>query len=382
MKLVFLAGHEFLSNQLVGGRQGSFKNYQLLSWIYGEENIYVVTFSNIDISQKAKNVMAFPKHRNRVEQYYNCLFLRNGYSKSTEKKLIKYIATLQPDIIFFDSTFTGNLLTKIKKYYKNSMQIIAYLHNVEKNHVWDKVIHENILYFFPYLSYYKNEKALLQRADYIMGLNMRDAIEVDRIYHRKMDYILPVSYIDVFEEQKITQPEDRITLLFVGAFFGPNNQGIQWFIETVLPYCDNSVNLIIIGKDMEKLQRQLEGERVTVVGTVLSTATYYYRADVVVLPILYGNGMKTKTAEAMMYGKYILGTKEAFEGYDIEAIDEMVVCANAVDFIREINAYTKNEKRSRFYDSVRNRFLEKYEHNAVKNDFKQFMKNIYNKAQE
>lgn len=42
--------------------------------------------------------------------------------------------------------------------------------------------------------------------------------------------------------------------------------------------------------------------------------------------------MKTKTAEALMYGKTIIGTKEAFEGY---VLDEkaMKLCSNAQEFI-------------------------------------------------
>ena len=36
--------------------------------------------------------------------------------------------------------------------------------------------------------------------------------------------------------------------------------------------------------------------------------TWYEKADVVISPIFLGSGMKTKTAEALMYGKPILGT--------------------------------------------------------------------------
>lgn len=37
-----------------------------------------------------------------------------------------------------------------------------------------------------------------------------------------------------------------------------------------------------------------------------------------VMPIFSGSGMKVKTAEALMYGKFLIGTKEAFEGYEID----------------------------------------------------------------
>lgn len=53
-------------------------------------------------------------------------------------------------------------------------------------------------------------------------------------------------------------------------------------------------------------------------GYVKDLAQFYYQADAVILPIFSGGGMKTKTAEALMYGCPIIGTKEAFEGYKLD----------------------------------------------------------------
>ena len=45
---------------------------------------------------------------------------------------------------------------------------------------------------------------------------------------------------------------------------------------------------------------------------------YYRNCDVVIAPIFEGSGMKTKTTEALMWGKYIIGTNESFCGFAID----------------------------------------------------------------
>ncbi len=377
MKLLFYAGHEFLSDQRIGGRHLSFRNYQLLCRIFGEENVYIITFCREDISGKAPNVKVFEKHRNRLEQYYNCIWMRNGYSRKTEKEIVSYLMELQPDIMFFDHTFTGGILEKLGKEFTENKMIISYLHNVEKNHVWDKVVHENILYYIPYLSYFRNEKILMEKSDIMIGLNKRDQNEVEKIYKRKMDYLLPITYQDRFCMdcvEKEAGDEKEIKMLFVGAYFGPNVQGMRWFIKNVLPFLAGKVKLEIVGKDMELVRGEFQSTCVDVIGTVDETDPYYYRADLVVMPLLYGNGMKTKTAEAMMYGKYIIGTQEALEGYDISDLDAVKVCKTDQEFIKEINLFLQDKSRKKYIAEVRQRFLEQYESGQVKKDFETFLK--------
>ena len=53
----------------------------------------------------------------------------------------------------------------------------------------------------------------------------------------------------------------------------------------------------------------------------------------VIMPIFMGGGMKVKTAEALMNGKTIFGSKEAFEGYDLEDISGLYLCEDKDAFI-------------------------------------------------
>lgn len=382
MKILFYAGDEFLSDQRNGGQQVSLRNYRFLCRIFGEENVYIAIFCNEDISNKAVNVKRFPKHKNKMEQFYNCVFMRNGYSRRVEKEVVSYITELQPDLLFFDHTFTGGILHKLDDKIKKNMVVVSYVHNVVKRYVWEKVIHESILFFMPYLSYCWNEKILIKESDSIITLNQRDAEEIKRLYGRRTSYTLPVTYQDKFDRRCLDRKKnDVITILFVGSYFGPNIQGIRWFIKRILPHIKGNIKLRIIGKDMERLRKEFQSPLIDIIGTVDATEPYYYQADLVVIPIPYGGGMKTKTAEAMMYGKYIIGTREALEGYDIKDIEYIKECNTDIEFIREIEYFLGIRNENGYYTEVRKRFLDNYENENAYKAFEYYLKNALKESE-
>ena len=89
------------------------------------------------------------------------------------------------------------------------------------------------------------------------------------------------------------------------------------------------------------------------------------------MPIFSGSGMKVKTAEALMYGKFLIGTKEAFEGYEI---DEKIgiLCNNANDFIKNINKYSQ---QNLIYNAPsRTLFIDKYSSDATQELFNSLLK--------
>jgi glycosyltransferase involved in cell wall biosynthesis len=123
--------------------------------------------------------------------------------------------------------------------------------------------------------------------------------------------------------------------IFVGGAFYANVHGIEWFIKNVVPFIN--IELIIIGRGFELLKNKLEVPgKVSVVGDVASLDDWYNKAHFVVAPIFDGSGMKTKVAEALMYGKKIVGSVEAFTGYDAVTGKVGWICKNADEFIMAI----------------------------------------------
>jgi len=95
----------------------------------------------------------------------------------------------------------------------------------------------------------------------------------------------------------------------------------------------------------------------------------------VVLPIISGSGMKTKTCEALMYGKRIFGTDEAFEGYGEVERAECVRCSSADDFVTAINEYLQRDIPS-FSPAARRYFSENFSTDTLRERFCAFMEQL------
>lgn len=375
MKLLFIAGHEFMEKQDNGGRQCSYRNYTVLQQIFGEENVYLCMLSNVTQTDGPKKIRVFPTHRNKVELVWNTMFFRNGYSHKTKRDIIQYINHVDADIVWFDLSITGLLVPHIH----GNPRIILFQHDIEKKYMWNRVRKSGLPYLLPYFSYLYNERCIVKRADDIICLNKRDGIELQECYGRKPDFYLPMTFMDRYDEKRAREAEKnrknvkQLRLLFIGSMFPPNYDGILWFVRNVMVRVSDCI-LYIVGKDMETKAEELSADNVEVVGTVEDLSYYYYETDVVVIPILYGNGMKVKTAEAMMYGKPILATKEALEGYDISAVEGIRECNSIEQFASAIEELKYKKWNGVIECCTREIFLDKYETSHIVNGLKDFLR--------
>ncbi|MGL4307819.1 MAG: glycosyltransferase, partial [Cetobacterium sp.] len=216
-----------------------------------------------------------------------------------------------------------------------------------------------------------NEKLTYKYSDEIIVLNEREKKELIKIYgdqYKNKINIIPLTLEDKFTEYNEIEDLKKFDYLFVGSDFYANINGLRWFCKNVMPYV--SGKLKVIGKGMEKYKLELENEKIEIIGTVESIEEYYYSALCVVAPIFEGAGMKTKITEALMFGKKIFGTKEAFEGFDIN-VEIGEVCNTREEFIKSLN----NENYTNYNIFSRNLYLEKY------SDYKKqiYLKNIFRK---
>jgi glycosyltransferase involved in cell wall biosynthesis len=128
-----------------------------------------------------------------------------------------------------------------------------------------------------------------------------------------------------------------------------------------------------VGRGFEAYRSELEREgKVQVVGAVDHLADWYRNAHFVIAPIFDGSGMKTKVAEALMYGKKIIGTPEAFSGYDEDVNCAGFCCATADEFVAAISRAHKEVKLS-FDPELRRLYEEKYSLTAAKGRFELIM---------
>lgn len=352
--ILFLTTQDIFGEVPNGGIQCSERNWKLLNEYLGRNNIYTGIIWNKNSDINCPDIKYFKRIKGGLEAGFSALFLSKTYLPSEYKKICRYVQDINPDILFLDSSLVGRVLKKINP---NIIKIV-FFHNVESEFAKHKMQKCGIQYFPFYLVSLFNEQAAVRFSDRIICLNNRDADLLKRLYKADTDLILPISFEDRFDENNVLCSNNEKKLLFIGSLFPPNYYGIKWFVDEVMGELTD-FTLTIVGKGFEKKEKELSRENVAVIGTVDSLDEYYYKFAAVVMPILYGDGMKVKTAEAMMFGKTIFATDEALEGYDTQEIASgLYICNDRQSFIQKIrSAFDKNEIRPINRD-VRNYFIE------------------------
>lgn len=370
MKVLFITRSNIQQKLNSGGFIVARRNYELVRKHFGDENVYCFIIDS-EVGDDSDKFKYFYREKTNLALYFNYAFLRDGYGRNIEKKLINSINDLSPNIIFVDGSTFGQIFNKINF----NPKIILYMHNIEKTYSWERVLKNSKLCIFRYFAYWYNERAVVKKATKVLCINERDARELEKYYERKADALMPVSFQDSFLEydmKKYLAEKERF-IIFVGSYFLPNYQGILWFVENVMPQLP--FKLKIIGKGMEQKRRELERDNVEVLGTVDNLAEYYYASEAVIMPIFLGSGMKVKTAEALMYGKTIFATKEALEGYCVQNLAGIYECNTAEEFVNNILHHMGAENR-KYNIKIRKYFLENYETKVIECEMNKILNEV------
>lgn len=367
MKILFIS---FFNGELKsGGNVCSNRNFKSLKSIYGEGNVFLFPISRAKKGIKENKLIWNLK--NIFVDVFGLGF--GGLNNSHKRQIMGRINELNIDVVFIDSSLLGVLSMKIKKELPK-IKIVTFFHNVEYSFFCQDIIEEKKYFlFYRILLAYISERLACKYSDKIITLNQRDDIQINSIYNRKSNIQIPISLENKYNSISQDTPSKVKVGLFVGSFFFPNIQGIKWFIKNVLPFVDMELN--IVGKDMDQLNQDIlvqDSSNIIVHSSVPNLTEYYEKADFVILPIFLGGGMKVKTAEALMYGKFLLGTKEAFVGYEIG--DNIGLCCDTPnEMINGINCFNR---KSKYNIESKQLFLEKYSFESTLNKFQMLFSSL------
>lgn len=266
----------------------------------------------------------------------NILFRESYGNTASLKLLLKWHLKQNYDIVFFDSSLYGCYL---KRFFDKGFKTCCFYHNIEYKYYFDKYLKTRKIQDKAMIGYIKyNERLSTQYSTYRITLNERDSNDLFRFYGKKADFMLPTS----FDPINIEFLKDGINsmnhpyILFVGSNFFANVEGLDFLFNKVAPYIQYDIK--IVGNVCDAFQNKELPSNVKLVGRVDDLLPYYANAMCVVAPIFSGSGLKTKTIEAIRYGKYIIGSSESFEGIETVYRDKIgKLCCTPEDFIDAIN---------------------------------------------
>ena len=175
----------------------------------------------------------------------------------------------------------------------------------------------------------------------------------------------------------ITEKDDKKHILFVGKKYYPNLVGFKWFVDNVLPSLTDNIQVDVVGRGLEELRNAYSDPRINVIGGVESLNPYYENADIVIAPLFDGGGMKSKTVEALSFGKIFVGTEESLFGFWEEMDSDIrgktcYQCNTPEEWIQTINNLAKDDIH-KFNEDVFELFKAKFSYDVIREQLKAIM---------
>jgi glycosyltransferase involved in cell wall biosynthesis len=297
----------------------------------------------------------------------------DGLNVANINIILHQVHSLNISCVFVDGSNLGAVVAELKKRMPD-VQIITFFHNVEARFFWGALLsYPSIRAFGVFLANLIAERKAAIYSDKLICLSDRDSNLLKKIYGRSASHIAPMALEDKCPPTSMSvKPLLSDTFaLFVGANFYANRKGICWFAREVVPRIN--IPVVIVGRGFEVLRSELEGNgNITVVGTVNNLSNWYQRAQFIIAPIFDGSGMKTKVAEALMHGKKIIGTPEAFSGYEDIIEQAGWICYTADEFVEAITVASTEIVHS-FYPELRTAYERYYSVEAAKSRLMQIL---------
>lgn len=263
----------------------------------------------------------------------------DGSDDGSISQIARLIREKNVSQVFIDGSNLGSVAKALKKL-SSALEVITFYHNVETRFFFGALRRNKTPKALAVLlGNYLAERSATRFSDKRICLNERDSDVLKKFFGRQATHISSMA-LDrpVLSGGKAARDESQEGFaLFVGGNFYANLAGIEWFRDFISR--DLNIPLYVVGRGYDQVREKLQiPGKIIIVGGVVDLEEWYRRSKFVVAPIFDGSGMKTKVAEALMYGKKIVGTPEAFVGYEATLPRAGWCCSSPECFINACKA--------------------------------------------
>jgi len=171
----------------------------------------------------------------------------------------------------------------------------------------------------------------------IVAVSHADAQTMQSLYGVRQVAAVPTG-VDLAYFDPPDGVERTADLVFLGSMdWMPNIDGMQWFVEKVLPLirCRRpDCSLVIAGRLPPRSILKLAGQyaRIKVTGTVPDIRPYLWSSAVSIVPLRVGGGTRLKIYEAMAAKIPVVSTTLGAEGLDVRHGEDILLADSARDF--------------------------------------------------
>ena len=295
---------------------------------------------DVDLSVKPMNAFLnlFTKKSYHVERFI---------SDNFKARLIEVLDKEQFDIVQLEMLYMAPYVDVIRAHSK--AMIVLRAHNVEHK-IWERIAKETQS---PLKRWYINHLAktlkeyelnALETVDGIAAITRKDAAFF-RKYSSKPVIDIPFGvYPEEFTPKY--EIEGKPKFYHIGSMnWMPNEEGIRWFINEVLPKTVEKVYDFVYhlaGRNMPEWLTTMKDPHIDVVGEVPDAKAFVSNNDVAIVPLLSGSGIRIKIIESMAMGKTVITTRVGAEGILYDEDVNIIIAENKAKMVEAIRSINEN----------------------------------------
>lgn len=293
----------------------------------------------------------------------------------------KFINNNDVDAIILDSILMGNNISR------SNIPYILTQHNIEYETFRNissksKNIIKKIIFYREYIMV-KNFENRFYKEKFFKGITFISEKDKE-FFENKFGDIAQYKLVPIGVNLKNNTEKDtkKGDIVFTGKMdYQPNIDAVIWFSKNIFPIIKESIpysRFYIVGKNPTKEVKELENiSGVVVTGMVKSVDDYLNSANVVVIPLLSGGGVKIKLFEALEHNNIVVSTQKGVEGTEFIKNKHFLLANNNVEFANQciecINFYDKFKKIGQQGSEY---MFEKYSWNNIGKDYSDFINKI------
>ena len=305
------------------------------------------------------------------------LFTKKSYhverfiSERFKKRLTEVLKKGQFDVVQLEMLYMAPYVETIRKHSK--AMVVLRAHNVEHK-IWERIAKETKFFlkrwYINHLAKTLKEYELnaLETVDGIAAITRKDAAFF-RKYCSKPVIDIPYGvYPEEFTPK--SEFEGKPKFYHIGSMnWMPNEEGIRWFIDEVLPKTVEKVPEFVYhlaGRNMPEWLTTLQNPHIDVIGEVPDAKSFVAQHDVAIVPLLSGSGIRIKIIESMAMGKTVITTRVGAEGILYDEDVNIIIAENKAKMVEAIRAINENpETATRIGQAARRLVEETYDNRKI-----------------
>lgn len=296
----------------------------------------------------SERVIEYNVSYNRIYYFINLIILSlfkiNMDSFFRYRKLVREIRKSKANyLVSFDFLLSQNL----KHDFPNSNLITytdgpSFINSIVEERVMEiKIKLLNKLIKKTYNNYYiKKYRGMINSSDLIIFPSKSDMLDATKYFKNiNATYFYPVLIKGTKNKIKIVKKIENIGFLGNGSF-PPNIEAVDIIIRRIASKLKDK-NFIIIGDSWIK---HTEGN-IKFLGYVKNLKKILSKIDLFIMPIQTGSGIKVKVADILASLKPMIGTRIAFNGYDLKSQKEVIITDKIDNFPKIIRKLDSNPNK-------------------------------------